>query len=49
VPEDTGFGATRKLVVGDTEGLKKRGNPGNWPIGTAEGCEIRGDSKLYRR
>jgi hypothetical protein len=49
VLEDTEFGATRKLVVGDTEGLKTRGDPVNWSVGTAEGCEIRGDSKLHRR
>jgi hypothetical protein len=49
VPEDPGFGATRKLIVGDTERLKCRGNPENRSIGTAERCEIRGDSKIHRR
>jgi hypothetical protein len=38
VPEDAGARETWSLVIGDTEGPKKRGNPKNWSIGTAEGC-----------
>jgi len=49
VPEDPEFGATRRLIVGDTEGLKTRGNLVNWSVGTAEGCESRGNSTIYRR
>lgn len=42
-------GQLGEWVIGDTERLKTWGNPVNWSVGTAEGCEDRGDSKLHRR
>jgi len=47
-PEDAGFGATRRLIVGDAGGVKIRGNP-EIRHHAAEGCEIRGNSKIHRR
>ena len=48
-PEDAGFGETRRGV--GTAGLRSEepGKPGDLLRGTAEGWEIRGDSKNRRR
>jgi hypothetical protein len=49
MPEDAGFGETRR-GVGRWDGRsEKPGKPGDLLRGTAEGWEIRGDSKNRRR
>jgi hypothetical protein len=48
-PEDAGSGATRSLIGGGAGGAKIWGNPEIRLAGTAEGCEIRGNSKIHRR
>lgn len=49
-------GAGRSAKRGDLQSRlsaipkdRKRGQPHGRPVGTAEGCEVRGDSKLHRR
>jgi hypothetical protein len=48
-PEDAGFGETRNLIRRRCWRSEDSGKPGDLIASTAEGCGIRGNSKIHRR
>jgi len=49
MPEDAGCEETCSLIGGGAGGAETRGNPGIRKAGAAEGCDVRGNSKIHRR